>query len=60
MTRALSERRNLSVQVWLGVPIGHSNRRYFIQYLFWSALLCFFGGALALHEVLSHCEYQAS
>jgi hypothetical protein len=42
-------------QVWIGVPIGHSNRRYFIQYLFWSALLCIFGGSLALHEVLTRC-----
>jgi len=37
----------------VGAPIGHANRRFFIQYLLWSALLCAFGGALALHEVLT-------
>ena len=37
--------------IWLGHPVGHRNRRYFILYLFWSTLLTLYGGLLALHDL---------
>lgn len=36
---------------WLGVPIGLHNRRFFVQYLLYSALLCAFAGSLAAANV---------
>ena len=36
---------------WLGVPIGHRNRKFFILFLLWSATLSFFGLWLSCADV---------
>ena len=37
--------------VWIGMPIGISNRRYFIQFLLYSSLLCFWGGGMSVYAI---------